>query len=492
MVARGCIFLLLLCTVFLEKTYANAVSTNVSSFLSCRHLLGSLPLATNISEHAVLTPIADYTSLFSIDPESGRIAPLDARHLSAQTTPLLRRSIALREYVFPNFKIKVLSPVTLSGLSKHFNDVFNVNSSGGTLTHEGLSPVDVLLRSQSVTTDQLNRAQEVSVQLMLEDSRRYLREELKVVAETSRDMRDRRGWNTQRLEDLVEKYLQNAVNIEIQNLNGETLGSFRIIMAPYGYKKIIGRRAFDEPNQTIYGSFGPSVVAQFLSAEDRELYNIWLATKNKTSATALSTHLYGDDYLAARKENAFAFFEMLEARNQEKPLTGLMMEDIIPKSDLLRLFPDTGLLPRDGDPYRFEAAESTSYHSGIIQEWGKFRIKKGTSPEAFMEGLTCALSVLFDERFTPFYALSAQKIFTYGNEVTLEVDSAFGFHKATELSFQNPFNDSSDPWWVLMATPQQVLEAVYLYKQEKGIEAKRKLEAILRLFMTNNSFGFNP
>ncbi len=183
---------------------------------------------------------------------------------------------------------------------------------------------------------------------------------------------------------------------------------------------------------------------------------------------------------------------MLEARNQEKPLTGLMMEDIIPKSDLLRLFPDTGLLPRDGDPYRFEAAESTSYHSGIIQEWGKFRIKKGTSPEAFMEGLTCALSVLFDERFTPFYALSAQKIFTYGNEVTLEVDSAFGFHKATELSFQNPFNDSSDPWWVLMATPQQVLEAVYLYKQEKGIEAKRKLEAILRLFMTNNSFGFNP
>lgn len=492
MVARGCVFLLLLCTTILDKTYASTASTTVSSFLSCQHLLGAIPLATNISEHAVLTPIADYTSLFSIDPESGRVAPLDARHLSAQTTPLLRRSVALREYIFPNFKIKVLSPVTLSGLSTHFNDVFNVRSSGGTLTHEGLSPVDVLLRKQSVTTAQLNRAQEVSAQLMLEDSRRYLLEELKVVAGASRDMRDRRGWNTQRLEDLVEKYLQSAVNIEIQNLQGETLGSFRIIMAPFGYKKIIGRGAFHEPSQTIYGSFGPSVVAQFLSAEDRDLYNIWLATKNKTSATALSTNLNGDDYLAARKENAFAFFEMLEARNQEKPLTGLMMEDIIPKSDLLRLFPETGLLPREGDPYRFEGSESTSFHSGIIQEWGKFRIKRGTSPEAFMEGLTCALSVLFDARYTPFYALSAQKIFTYGNVVTLGLDSAFGFRKATELSFQNPFADTSEPWWVLMATPQQILEAVYLYKQEKGVEGKKRLEAILRLFMANNSFVFNP
>jgi hypothetical protein len=440
------------------------------------------------NEHRVIAMPLTRKSIFA--PEDvNRFNPMSLVSARAEDLPYMRRSVVRVVYQYGDYTINLFDPQTFTGLTARLQDeLTDVGIISATPSNSGIHELEQKIREGTLTSEQLRKLDEIVARYQEHDLAAYKEEIGKLVSTGAKAQRDHRGRDTTQLEELAPLYLNRSKYIVITDKSGDVLVTFRIINAPYGrrFDPAISGAVFGTDPHVGYGFFGPDVIGRSLSEWERLLYPDWLATQKHHKLFDPFVSRYGPTKAEYGKmaPPAFEFFDWIQKASIKGEVPDLMMERII-KKFLLENF-ENGRLPRPADPYMYMTEGGPALMSGNIAEWGALYIKPGTPGEVVIGLLTNILTELYDWNFNQFHNHSAQRAYTYSNAAGFALFSRLGFKKLIEKSFQNPFSDVPEEWWVLVATPTSVAEAFRAYQDRGAPEEKEKMNTLIEDFLKDN------
>lgn len=362
------------------------------------------------------------------------------------------RAIVTRKHQAGNLIVTVRRPVTVRGMPKRLTEFL---------------------------TSQRNPEESFDT-FMGEERRRYKDIIDRQVMWATEQMATRRGWNVDKLRKEAWRFANHSIYIEVQDLEGDHLGTFRVIKAPFGeiisnwsrhssmvqeipgtYTRAEAEKLnypmpkFDEAalvRDRRYGNFGVSVLTEAVIPEALDYYDQLLKFQAEKGdlvvpdyqGFATSQVLLGGENLPDRVLQNWIWKTHAEGR--ESPVARLMMERLL-RPQLEALFP-FGLLPRPSFPYRIDRQNDLLLSAGMASEFGNYALSGKVNGQVFVQILFQVFDVMFDFQYTPTFNSYAHRSYTYGNDQSWAMYSALGYKKLLDKPIAYG-EFSSDPIWLM-------------------------------------------
>ncbi len=304
-----------------------------------------------------------------------------------------------------------------------------------------------------------------------------------LVTQGTDEMKHTQGFKeeeTEKLKELAHEFTAYSTYFEVIGDNGESLGTFRVIDAPYG---VVNNLNSGSPKKLL-AHIGPAVASFELSPSQLDMYHYLTSDPDTMYGPPYDTQATPFLQRPQRspqelESDTFLFQQLLNFVDAQQGKPGLQHRgDIVRQLMLEKKFQkeliaqgmEFGLLPRPGlnsgffhntDPIYLSLNRpqelGITFAAGMISEPGNFSIKQTLSSDdkrkvnsLLMSGF---LMHVLDEGFTPEFNGGARSYATYGNSIAEELYRKYYGFRATTLSV--PFNNGESH--ILIANPYEVV-----------------------------------